>query len=98
MGTSAIEQSLNLQCARHLINVDMIPNPARMTQLAGRISRDGSQHKTVYVHNLLTYDTQEENYLPVLEREQALIDTVWDSTSELFRQLSGLELLQLFSR
>ena len=98
LGTSAIEQSLNLQCARHLINVDMIPNPARMTQLAGRISRDGSQHKTVYVHNLLTYDTQEENYLPVLEREQALIDTVWDSTSELFRQLSGLELLQLFSR
>lgn len=97
IGTSAIEQSLNLQCARHLVNMDMILNPARMTQLAGRISRDGSHHKTVYVHNLLTRDTQEENYLAVLEREQALLDSVWGTTNELFRQLSGLELLNLIA-
>ena len=75
----------------------MILNPARMTQLAGRISRDGSHHKTVYVHNLLTRDTQEENYLAVLEREQALLDSVWGTTNELFRQLSGLELLNLIA-
>lgn len=97
LGTSAIEQSLNLQCARHLVNVDMILNPARMTQLAGRISRDGSQFKTVYVHNLLTRDTQEENYLSVLEREAALSDAVWGTTNELFQQLSGLELMNLIA-
>lgn len=97
VGTQAIEQSLNLQCARHLINVDMILNPARMEQLAGRIRRDGSAFPTVYVHNLLTLDTQEERYIPLLEREQALIDTVWDENSELFESLSPLALLTLIS-
>jgi SNF2 family DNA or RNA helicase len=95
IGTTSIEQSLNLQVARHLINVDMIMNPSRMEQLAGRIRRDGSAHHTVYVHNLLTVGTQEERYLPALEREQALIDHVWDSKSELFDALSPLEMLAM---
>lgn len=95
IGTTAIEQSLNLQISRHLVNVDMILNPARMEQLAGRIRRDGSAYKTVYVHNLLTSGTQEEGYLPALEREQALIDHIWDAQSELFEALSPLALLQL---
>ena len=95
IGTTSIEQSLNLQIARHLVNVDMIMNPSRMEQLAGRVRRDGSAHKSVYVHNLLTIGTQEEGYLPALEREQALIDHIWDSRSELFAALSPLELLQM---
>ncbi len=95
IGTTSIEQSLNLQVARHLINVDMIMNPSRMEQLAGRIRRDGSKYRSVYVHNLLTVGTQEERYLPALQREQALIDHVWDSHSELFDALSPLALLQM---
>jgi SNF2 family DNA or RNA helicase len=95
IGTTAIEQSLNLQVARHLVNVDMIMNPSRMEQLAGRIRRDGSKYKSVYVHNLLTVGTQEERYLPALQREQALIDHVWDSKSELFESLSPLQLLTM---
>jgi len=95
IGTTSIEQSLNLQVARHLINVDMIMNPSRMEQLAGRIRRDGSKYKSVYVHNLLTVGTQEERYLPALEREQALIDHIWDSRSELFDALSPLAMLQM---
>lgn len=95
IGTTSIEQSLNLQVARHLINVDMIMNPSRMEQLAGRIRRDGSKFSSVYVHNLLTVGTQEERYLPALEREQALIDHVWDSRSELFDALSPLAMLQM---
>lgn len=95
IGTTSIEQSLNLQIARHLINVDMIMNPSRMEQLAGRIRRDGSAYKSVYVHNLLTVGTQEERYLPALEREQALIDHIWDSRSELFDALSPLAMLTM---
>lgn len=95
IGTTSIEQSLNLQVARHLINVDMIMNPSRMEQLAGRIRRDGSKYNSVYVHNLLTVGTQEERYLPALEREQALIDHVWDSKSELFDALSPLQMLTM---
>jgi SNF2 family DNA or RNA helicase len=95
IGTTSIEQSLNLQVSRHLINVDMIMNPSRMEQLSGRIRRDGSNYKSVYVHNLLTVGTQEERYLPALEREQALIDFIWDSRSELFDALSPLQMLAM---
>lgn len=95
IGTSAIEQSLNFQCARHLVNIDMIPNPARMEQLVGRIRRDGSAFPHVYVHNLLTVDTHEMRLLPKLEVEQALIDNVWSSKSELFQSLSPMQLMQL---
>lgn len=95
IGTEAIEQSLNLQVARHLINVDQLLNPARMQQLAGRIRRDGSSYRTVFVHNVLTRDTQEEGILDMLQREQALADHVWGETNELFEALSPLALLQL---
>jgi SNF2 family DNA or RNA helicase len=98
IGTEAIEQSLNLQVARHLINVDQLLNPARMQQLAGRIRRDGSSYRTVYVHNLLTRDTQEEGILDLLQREQALADHVWGETNELYEALSPLALLQLIGR
>lgn len=97
LGTSAIEQSLNLQCARHLINVDTILNPGRMTQLTGRIRRDGSAFKSVFVHNLLTTNTQEAGYVALLEREQALADHIWDEQSELFEALTPMALLQLIT-
>lgn len=97
LGTKAIEQSLNLQIARHLVNVDLILNPARMEQLAGRIRRDGSAFQHVYVHNLLTVGTQEERYLPMLEKEAALAAHIWDENSQLFNAISPLALLELIS-
>lgn len=97
LGTRAIEQSLNLQVARHLVNVDTIMNPSRMQQLAGRVRRDGSAYSHVFIHNLLTVDTQEERYMPMLEREQALADYMWDENNELFQALSTVQLLQLIS-
>lgn len=98
LGTSAIEQSLNLQVARHLICVDTLLNPARMQQLTGRIRRAGSAYKTVYVHNLFASETQEDGYLNLLEREQALSDFVWDESNELYESLSPLELMMLIGR
>ena len=97
IGTKAIEQSLNLQVSRHLINVDTIINAARMEQLAGRIRRDGSAYQHVFVHNLLTVRTQEERYNSVLEREAALAAHIWDENSQLFNALSPMALLQLIS-
>jgi SNF2 family DNA or RNA helicase len=97
IGTKAIEQSLNLQVARHLINMDMILNPSRMQQLAGRIRRDGSAYSQVFVHNLLTANTQEARYMPMLEREQALADFIWDENNQLFNALDPIALLQLIA-
>jgi len=95
IGTSAMEQSLNLQVSNVLINVDMLMNPARMEQLAGRIRRLGSKHSHAWVFNLLTRDTQEERYLPIIESRQALADFVFGESSELFEQLSPTQLLAL---
>lgn len=95
IGTTAIEQSLNLQCARHIICFDSILNPARMEQVVGRIRRDGSAFKSIYVHNLFTNNTQEARYLSLLENEQALIDSVWDENSALFKSLDPMKLMSL---
>lgn len=95
IGTSAIEQGLNLQVARHIICLDLLLNPARMQQLVGRIRRDGSAYRTVYVHHLLARATQEEGYMSLLEREQALSDFVWDEDNQLFNALHPLALLEL---
>jgi SNF2 family DNA or RNA helicase len=97
IGTRAIEQSLNLQVSRHLINVDMILNPERMTQLAGRIRRMGSEHSRVFVHNLLTIDTQEERWLPLLEKEAALASFIWEEKNQLFKELSSVDMLRLIT-
>lgn len=97
LGTSAIVRGLNLQVSRHLFNVDLVMNQAVMHQLAGRVARIGSTFHTVYVHNLLTADTQEERYLPMLEKESALAGYVWGEQSELFEQLSPLAMLQLIT-
>lgn len=98
VGTTSIEQSLNLQISRHLVNVDQIMNPARMEQLAGRVRRDGSAHHTVYVHNLLCKGTQEEGYVGALAREQAVIDAVWGEKSVLQQSLTPEQLLHLIGR
>lgn len=97
IGTEAIEQSLNFQCARHLIYFDLIANPGRMEQLVGRIRRDGSEFPHVYVYYLICNDTHETRLLPKLEAEQALVSNVWDEKSELFAALSPLQIMQLIA-
>jgi len=98
IGTAAIETGVNLQVARHLAAVDTILNPARMEQLAGRIKRQGSLYKTVYVHHLLAVSTQEEAYLPLLRREGEMADVAWDEASSLFTALSPRQQMQLIAR
>lgn len=95
IGTTAITSSLNLQVSRHLINVDQIMNQALMTQLSGRIRRVGSSYETVYVHNLLTTQTQEANYLELLSKEQALFNVTFDDHINLYPPLSPTQMLEL---
>ena len=95
VGTSAIERSLNLQVANIVINLDTLLNPARMMQILGRVRRVGSTHSHVYVFNLLCRDTQEERYMDVLEKRQALADYVWGESNDLYEALSPIELLHL---
>jgi SNF2 family DNA or RNA helicase len=95
IGTTTIEQSLNLQVARHLVCVDWIPNPARMTQLAGRVRRTGSPFSAVYMHLLLLRGTQEEHVVDNLRIEQAGADLVWNEQGELFSGATPAQLLRM---
>lgn len=95
VGTTAIARSHNLQISNVVVNFDTLLNPATMTQIVGRSKRAGSPHKHIYVFNLFCRDTQEDRYLEVLERRQALANYVWGEDSELYDSLSPFEMLQL---
>jgi SNF2 family DNA or RNA helicase len=97
MGTTAIEVSMNLHCARFLVAIDSLPNPQRVEQLVGRIRRVGSVHKTVMFVMLLTRGTFEEKLYSRLEKRQATVDKVFEEQSNIFDALDDVELLMLFS-
>lgn len=96
MGTSAMERSLNLQASNIIVFVDTVLNPARVTQTVGRIRRPG-EHDRIFVFNLFCRDTQEEGYLNILRRRQAVADAVNEEQSELYEALSPMELLTLIA-
>lgn len=98
LGTSSIERSLNLQNANILVNVDTVLNPARMFQLAGRVRRAGSAHQHIWVFNLFCTNSQEDKYLDVLQRRQAVADFTWGEQSELYEALSPIELMNLITQ
>jgi SNF2 family DNA or RNA helicase len=95
MGTTAIEKSLNLQCANIQVNLDMLYNPSRHQQLAGRVHRVGSIHDDAWVFSLLAKDTIEEHVMNILKNKQAISDHIFDDVSTVFEQLPMTELLKL---
>jgi SNF2 family DNA or RNA helicase len=95
LGTSAIEESLNLQCAKAQVNIDSLWNPARHDQLAGRHRRVGSVHEEVWVFSLFIRGSIEEAIHYTLRKKQAVMDHMFDETSELFDTLSAAELQNL---
>ena len=97
IGTTALECSMNLHCARFMVALDSLPNPQRIEQLVGRIRRTGSVHKTVVFVMLLTNDTFEEKLHTRLEKRQATVDKVFVESSDIFSALSDFELTQLFT-
>lgn len=94
-GTTTMAKSLNLQVARHVITADWVMNPAVMEQIVGRARRDGSQHATVYWHQLLALDTQEDHYLDLLSSEARMADAVWGTESEITAALTPRQKLGL---
>lgn len=95
IGTTAIERSLNLQCARIQLNLDFMKNPSRHTQFAGRVRRVGSKHKRVYVFFFGIVGTLEEAAYRAAQESQAVADHVFDEESDLYVGLTKRELLKL---
>lgn len=95
IGTDAIKVGLNLQSARYLIMIDLILNAQEVTQLIGRIRRLGSKNKNVVLYLLLIKDTIEERLFKKLKYEAALFDAVLGKNTNIFPDLSALELAAL---
>jgi hypothetical protein len=76
--TDAGGAGLNLQKARRLILVDTPRSAARVTQIVGRIRRDGSAHQTAYVTQLLTNTPIERELAQMITREALVSAQVLD--------------------
>lgn len=71
--TTAAENGLNLQVARHQINFEVPDNPASETQRMGRIRRAGSKYKRVFTYTFITENSIDVNKLEKLNEAKKLI-------------------------
>lgn len=98
VGTSAIEMSLNFPVAPVMVNLDLPTNPARLTQLAGRIWRQNSRYRYVHVINLLATHSVELGILRVLQDRQSVIDQMNGEPESMFTHLSDDDLEAITTR
>lgn len=61
IGTEAMAEGLNLQCAKYVINIDQPDTLAIKTQRIGRARRTGSQYDNVVVYDMITTSTDKAN-------------------------------------
>lgn len=61
IGTEAMAEGLNLQCAKYVINIDQPDTLAIKTQRIGRARRAGSQFANVVVYDMITNSTPKAN-------------------------------------
>jgi SNF2 family DNA or RNA helicase len=67
IGTSALAEGINLQCANYLIHYDLADTPAIEDQRNGRIRRLGSIYKFSNIYYMLTKDSYD---VKLLEKNQ----------------------------
>lgn len=81
IGTEAMAEGLNLQCAKYVINVDQPDTLAIKTQRIGRARRAGSQYDSVIVYDMITTSTikahsKDEERLQNIMNNQDLTDAL----------------------
>lgn len=91
IGTKAIEKSLNLQCARWAVMLDLLFNPSRIEQFLGRVKRSGSEFSHVHLLRVMCRGTSEEGILRVVRERQGLADFIHQDVSDIFKTLTQLD-------
>ena len=61
VGTEAMAEGLNLQCAKYVVNIDQPDTYAIKTQRIGRARRAGSQFNNVVIYDMITTSTNKAN-------------------------------------
>lgn len=76
IGTDAMAEGLNLEQARHIINIDLPDTNAIYAQRVGRARRVSSEYSTVIVYNFVTAESYDMNRLANLNRTKNLDDAL----------------------
>ena len=84
-------EGFNLQFARTLVNYDLPWNPMRIEQRIGRVHRIG-QPREVYIFNLVTAGTLEEEVLRVLDEKLNMFELVVGEIEAVLGRLGDDEL------
>lgn len=95
IGTRTLVRGLNLQNAKIQVNLELLPNPGEVAQVAGRVARDGSVHDECLVVTLLMLNSLEHQWMKYVTKKQAVSDFVLEDSSEIFQQLTPKELYEL---
>ncbi|MCO5182046.1 MAG: SWF/SNF helicase family protein, partial [Candidatus Promineofilum sp.] len=85
---------ITVTAANHVIHADRWWNPAVENQATDRVHRIG-QTKTVYVYRIMVENTLEERIEKLLQRKQAIADTIIDSARQTTQQWTREELLEI---
>ena len=92
IGSDAMAEGLNLQSARHVINIDQPDTYAIYTQRLGRARRVSSSYENIVVYNFYTEDTIDMTKAAKLEKDMTLDDALVmanEEESEVLRQASN---------
>lgn len=76
IGTEAMSDSLNLQVANYVINIDQPDTFATKTQRIGRARRTGSQFTNVTVYDMITENSKDTERLENINRNMDLTDAL----------------------
>jgi superfamily II DNA/RNA helicase len=83
IGTDAMSESLNLQVAKYVINIDQPDTCAIKVQRLGRVRRAGSTFKDVVIYDMITEDSgdiksKDEERLKNIQKNQDLSGALID--------------------
>ena len=72
IGTEAMAEGLNLQCANYIINYEQADTYAQKNQRTGRIQRIGSQYSHASVYDMITDTSLDEIKMNKIEKDKQL--------------------------
>lgn len=88
IGTDAMAEGLNLEQARHIINIDLPDTNAIYAQRVGRARRVSSSYSTVIIYNFITNGSYDANRLANLKRTKDLDDALVSANAAQSRALA----------
>ena len=80
--SDAAAEGINLQVASHLINFDLPWNPAVLEQRNGRINRIGSPWKNVFISNIISIGSIDENIEKTISKKRSTFNLIVENTDQ----------------